>query len=50
MARASINVDWTYCWQVALQQSPIPLQPNNAILVLSLNNSTNYFWHHYRWK
>jgi hypothetical protein len=39
-----------YCWQVALQQSLLPLQLYANKLPLFFLFVTNYFWHHYHKK
>jgi len=38
----------SYCWQVALQQSLLPLQIYASILIIFFDKLTNYFWPHYR--
>jgi len=46
-SRAHAKVDNLYYWQVALQQSLLPLPDYGWILKIIFKKNTNYFWHHY---
>jgi hypothetical protein len=46
IAQDATKVGKSYCWQVALQQSLLPLQIYSGSLSSIFELITNYFWHH----